>query len=346
MNMLKFDHDPLNLDPEPLKFDLEKPLPSREKRPRKRRGPQIKRSDYRAYYDDWAVRTLRSIVRQRWLIVSFVGLALALACITIPVLPRKYTAEALIYPNLFSRDEGKPGQAKVVAVASVDAAAFVTGEARLIRSDAILRGAAKRIGQDPNATWSRSWAMRGLDWVRGTFLPETRRHSPFDRAVALLRSKIVVTNDSRSYLISVSFTALSPDEAARVANAVVIEYFRDKVVQRNLERVNAAEAQLGQQLAVYGDKHPKTLQAVAELDAARASFEAAKNPQGGDQDEIPSDQDVKLAVPNQTPTSPRGFVILGLSFLSALLAGIGLAIWRDRKEVQPERGIVNQTEQE
>jgi uncharacterized protein involved in exopolysaccharide biosynthesis len=343
MNMLKFDHDPLKLDHE--KFDLEKPLPGREKRPRKRRGPQIKRSDYRAYYEDWAVRTLRSIVRQRWLIASFVGLGLALACIVIPVLPRKYTAEALIYPNLFSRDEGKPGQAKVVAVASVDAATVVTGEARLIRSDAILRAAARRIGQDPGAAWSPSWMTRNLDWVRGTFLPETRRYSPFDRAVAQLRSKVVVANDSRSYLISVSFTARSPDEAARVVNAVVIEYFRDKVIQRSHDRLDAAEAQLGQQLAVYGDKHPKTLRAVADLDAARVSFEATKNPQGSDLDEIPSDQGVKLAVPNQTPTSPRGFVILGLSFLSALLAGIGLAIWRDRKELQPERGIVNQTEQ-
>lgn len=343
MNMLKFDHDPLKLDHEPLKSDLEKPLPIREKRPRKRRDLQIKRSDYRAYYEDWVVRTLRSIVRQRWLVASFVGLALVVACLLIPVLPRKYTAEALVYPNLFSRDEGKPGQAKVVAVASVDATTFVTGEARLIRSDAILRAAAGRLGQDPAAARPPSWATRSVDWIRSTLLPETRRYSPLDRAVSVLRSKVVVMNDSRSYLISVSFTALSPDEAARVVNAVVIEYFRDKVVQRSLDKVNAAEAHLGQQLAVYGDKHPKTLQAVAELDAARVAFEAARSPQGGEQDEIPTDQGVKLAVPNQTPTSPRGFVILALSFMSALLVSIGLAIWRDRKKVQPERGIVSQT---
>jgi uncharacterized protein involved in exopolysaccharide biosynthesis len=342
MNMLKFDHDPLKLDHEPLKSDLEKPLPIREKRPRKR---QVKCSDYRAYYEDWTVRTLRSIVRQRWLVASLVGFALALACIIIPVLPRKYTAEALIYPNLFSRDEGKPGQAKVVAVASVDATTFVTGEARLIRSDAILRAAARRIGQDPAGARARPWATRSVDWVRSTLLPETRRYSPLDRAVAMLRSNVAVMNDSRSYLISVSFTALSPDEAARVVNAVVIEYFRDKVIQRSLDKVNAAEGHLGQQLAIYGDKHPKTLQAVAELDGARVAFATAKNPQGGEQDEVPSDQGVKLAVPNQTPTSPRGFVILGLTFVSALLASIGLAIWRDRKEVQPERGTINQTQQ-
>ena len=147
----------------------------------------------------------------------------------------------------------------------------------------------------------------------------------------MLRNKVVVMNDTRSYLISISFTAPSADEAARVVNAFATEYLRDKAKQRRLDKVDSAEGELRQQLAVYGDKHPKTLQAMDELDAARASLKAAMNPQDGDQDEVASDQSVKLAVPNQTPTSPKGSVILGLSFLSALLAGIGLAIWRDRK---------------
>ena len=33
-------------------------------------------------------------------------------------------------------------------------------------------------------------------------------------------------------------------------------------------------AELQQQLAIYGDKHPKSLHAMAELDAARTAFEA------------------------------------------------------------------------
>ena len=40
---------------------------------------------------------------------------------------------------------------------------------------------------------------------------------------------------------------------------------------------------------------------------------------------------VKLALPNRTPTSPNGFMILGLSIMLGLLAGIGLAVWRDRR---------------
>jgi uncharacterized protein involved in exopolysaccharide biosynthesis len=304
----KFDHDPPKFDP--------------GKRPNTP-GLQFERSDYRAHYGDLAVRTLASIVQHGGFIVSIVAFALVLACISIPLMPRKYSAEALVYPNLLSREQGK-----VAALASVDGAAIVTGDARLIRSDAVLRAVAMRLGNDPEAAPPRSWATRGLDWLRTAVLPETRNHSPLDRTVAMLRNKVTVMNDTRSYLISISFTASSADEAAQVVNAIVIEYLRDKAKQRWLNKVR----ELREQLAIYGKKHPKSLQALAELDAERASFQAAMNPQYGGQEEVANDQSVKLALPNHTPTSPKGFVILGLSFLSALLAGIGLAVWRDSRE--------------
>ncbi|MGJ4941588.1 hypothetical protein ACQR1W_13525 [Bradyrhizobium sp. HKCCYLS1011] len=314
----------------PLKFD-------QDKRP----DFQFERSDHRAHYDDLTAQALASIARHKGLIISMVAFVLALACFIIPILPRKYSAEGLIYPNLFSREQGKRDQEKLVALASVDAAAIVTGEARLIRSDAFLRAVAKRLG--PEATKSPSWTTQNLDWVRATLLPETRNHSPFDRRVAMLRNKVAVMNDTRSYLISISFTATSPDEAARVVNAFLVQYLRDKAIQRGLDRVAGADAELQQQLAVYGDKHPKALHAAAELDAARAALETMLKPQEGDQSEIAGDQSVRLAVPNQTPTSPNGFAILGLSFFSALLAGIALAIRLDRREAR-RTTVVYQTQ--
>jgi uncharacterized protein involved in exopolysaccharide biosynthesis len=298
----------------PLKFD-------HEKRP----NFQFGRSDYRTHYEDFAVRILRSILRRSGLIALMVSLAIAAACIIIPIMPCKYSAEALIYPNLFSREQGK-----IVALASVDATTFVTGEARLIRTDAFLRAVAKRLGED---TMSHSWPQ-SLDRLRALLLPETRNHSPFDRLVSMLRNKVAVMNDTRSYIISISFTASTAEEAARVVNAFVLEYVRDKAVQRRQDRVNAAEGELQQQLAVYGDKHPKTMQAVANLDAARVSFAAVVNSQNADQDEIGPDQSVKLAEPNLTPTSPNGLAILVMSLLAGLLAGIGLAIWLDRRDIK------------
>lgn len=324
----------------PLKLDHEK-----------RSDFQFERSDYRAHYEDVTSRALSSIVRHKWRIALLVAVVLAVACAMIPIMPRKYTAEALIYPNLFSREQ-KNEQGKVVPLANVDAAAIVTGEARLLRSDAFLRTVAKRLGQVPEAALPRSWAMQNFDWLpwamqnfdwlRATLLPETRSHSPFARTVAMLRNKVAVTNDTRAYLISISFTAPSPDESARVVNAFVIQYLRDKAIQRQLDRFNSAEAALQQQMAVYGEKHRKALDAAAERDAARVALEAAMNPQDGEQGDIAGDQSVRLAVPNQTPTSPNGFVILGLSFLSALLAGICLAIWLDRRRSTRSPAVVYQ----
>lgn len=304
----------------PLKVDF---ATRRPKRP----SPRPKRWDYRDHYINLTTHTLSSIVKHRVFIVTCVAIAFVLACVITPLIPRKYSAEALIYPNLFSAEEEK-----TAARASIDGAAMVAGEARAIRSDAILRAVATRLGHDPKDTTSRSWLTLPLDWSRAAWLPETLNHSSFDRAVARLRNRVVVTNDTRSYLISVSFVAPSADEAAQVVNAVVTEYLRDRLRQRRLSKVISAEAGLQEQRAVYGEKHPKTLQAMAELEVERASLEAAMNAQASDHYEIANDQNVKLAMPNHTPTSPKGVVIFGLSLLLALIAGIGFAVWRDRGE--------------
>lgn len=297
-------------------------------RQKKRPNLRPKRWDYRAHYADLAAHTLSSMVKHRTFIFKCVAVAFVLACITIPLLPRKYSAEALIYPNLLASD-----QDKAVAKASIDGATMVTGEARAIRSDEILRAVATRLGNDPKPA-SRSWLMLPLDWFRAAWLPETLNYSSFDRAVAMLRNRVVVMNDTRSYVISISFTAPSAEDAAQVVNAVVTEYLRDKVRQRRLSKIVSAESALREQRAIYGERHPKTLQAVAELDAERASLEATMNSQDGDQYEVANDQSVKLAVPNHTPTSPRGLVIFALAILLALLAGIGFAVRRDRKEAE------------
>jgi uncharacterized protein involved in exopolysaccharide biosynthesis len=300
-----------------------------ETRQGNRLNPRARRWDYRAHYSDLASRTLSSIVKHRIFILMCVVIGFALASIIVPLMPRKYSAEALIYPNMFSSDD------KTVARgASVDGATMVAGEARAIRSDVIMRAVAMRLARDPGTATSRSWLETRLDWFRSAWLPETLNSSSFDRVVATLHNRIVVMNDARSYVVSVSFTASSAENAAQVVNAVVTEYLRDKVRQRRLSKIIAVEAELREQRAVYGEKHPKTLQALAELDSARAALEAATNPRDGDQDEFGNDQVVKLALPNHTPTSPQGLVVFGLSLLLALLAGIGVAVRRDRKEAQ------------
>ena len=313
MSMLKFDHE---RRPD---FDLE-------------------RSNFRAHYENVAARKLLSIlllIRRHWrLIASVATLALALALVMLPLLPRKYSATALVVPKLFSS-----AQEKSVARGTIEAVSIVSSEARLIRSDAILRAVAKRLARDPVDARSPSWAAQGLEWVRVLFLPETSNYSPFDRTVAMLRNTVAVTNESRSYLISISFTAPSADEAARVVNAFAIEYAREKSKQSIRDMVTTAEAELVRQRALNGERHPKVLQAADELSAVRAALAAGENAEGDGQDTIVADEGVTLAIPNRTPTSPKGSVTLGLALILGFLSGVGMAVWRDRLGLEPHRRL-------
>src|SRR5262245_33648824 len=123
MSMLHRDREALPHFP--LKQQLEQPKPS---------------LDYRAYYRELAARTLFSLQRQWPLVVAFMALAVLLALLVIPVLPRKYSATAFIFPSLYSQEQGK-----IVALATVDATSIVNGEARLVLSDTILQAVVKRL---------------------------------------------------------------------------------------------------------------------------------------------------------------------------------------------------------
>jgi uncharacterized protein involved in exopolysaccharide biosynthesis len=299
---------------------------------------QIEQSDLRAYYDRTVRAALLSLWRHKQLIANFVVAGLVLAALAIPLMPRKYSAEALLYSNVFLRDRGT---ARAQTLAGVDAASLINSEVRLIRSDAILRAVVKRLGLDHDSTAS-SWTSWSTDWITAWLFPEKRKYSSLDRAVATLRDKVDVVNDMRSYLVSISYTTSSAEQAARVVNSFVIEFLRDKAIQHRMDTVNAAEAELDRQLAVYDDKHPKVLQAADALEAARDALKAAMSPQDEGQDNLATEEGVKLAVPDRTPTSPKGFVILGLSFLVSLLSGSALAIWRDRRDAKHKHVVCHE----
>lgn len=294
--------------------------------PLKRQPDQLEpRSDYRAHYKELAVHTLLSVQRQWLLVVAPMALAVLLALLVIPLLPRKYSATAFVFPSLYSQEQGK-----IVALATVDATSIVNGEARLILSDTVLQAVVKQL--EPEL---QSVPGAGSGWLRGMFFPETRSESRFDREMAALRNRVEVTKDTRSYLIAISFTTSSAAKAAQIVNTIATEYTRDKWIQRGREAAIAAEGELTRQRTVYGDKHPKVLQAVEALEAAREDVKALMVRGDGGQSSIRTDEGLKLAVPNHTPTSPKGMAILGLSCLLGLLAGVGLAVWCDRRGLKP-----------
>ena len=58
--------------------------------------------------------------------------------------------------------------------------------------------------------------------------------------------QVRVTNNSRSYLISVSATSDLPENVARIANAVASEYLRGQALQEATEARAAAETEIAE----------------------------------------------------------------------------------------------------
>ena len=305
----------------------------------------VERSDLRAHYEDIVTKTLRATARYVILICAVTAFGGLSAAVILPLLPRKYSAEALVRPHLFSREEGT----KVEPLVSIDAAALVASEARLIHSDPIVRAVAQRLGLDrvssdpappmgsPHVSGPRLLSVcldrlqAMLHWARVTIVPQTHAYSAMDRAIARLRAGLTITNDTRTYLISIGFTAPSPEEAAAIANTFAVEYLRTKMLQRRADALLAAIRDVAQRSAFFGDKHPSMVRARAELEAARERMAAATNSTDlADQDLVAADG-VVLAQANPMSASPRAVVILGLAILVALLGSVVLAVWLDRR---------------
>ena len=305
-------------------------------------GPQLDFDRFqpfnlRVHYEDMAANTLRSIVRHAGLISALVAGSLALAGLVVSQLPRGYSSEALVHPDLFLQEEGS----KQTPLANIEGASFVSSEAQVIRSPAMVRVVVKRLGldEDPEFVSPSSAFLNRLAWLREALLPETIVSSPVERAAARARQRLTVANDARSYLISISFTAASPDKAATVANAFALAYVRARTLQRLADSVATANRKLMQQSATYGERHPSIVQVKAELEAAQLRLQAAANRTELAEREIAPSIGVTLAEPNPTPSSPRGVVILGLTFLIAAIFSIGLAIWLDHRPAGRRRDL-------
>jgi uncharacterized protein involved in exopolysaccharide biosynthesis len=283
-----------------------------------------------AHYEAVAARVLRSIMRHCALIASVVAVALGLATFAVSQLPRKYTAEALVKPELFRRVEGSAE----TPLAIVELVLLVNSEALLIRSPATVRAVVERLGldSDPEFAGPNSALVQGIGWVRAALLPETTAAMPgLDRAVGRVRGKLAVANSTQTYVISISFTASSPGKAAKVANAFALEYARIKKLRRASDAIAAASRELTRQLMIYGELHPSVEQFKRKLEAERALWQAeADQPEMTAREVSPSDG-IALAEPNLTPSSPKGAVILGVAFVVAVVCGVGLALWRDRR---------------
>lgn len=282
-----------------------------------------------AFYEGVLLDTLRGIWRRRLLIASCVAVGLGLAVLAISFTAPRYTANAVIQLN-FDRapaPAGPPG-------ATMDAGILVEGEARLVRSPAFARRVAERLNlaENPDYT-SPGFIARFVSHIR-TGPGDTSQSAKVDLAARKLSKQIVVTNDTRSYQIGISVVSDSPEWSAKLANAFAIEYLGHPIIQRLEEAEATARAALQEARTTYGEKHPKILQALAQLEAAEARTREEEKLRVEQPDQMMhlASHTFLRAEPVWLPSGPNPVVFLGVGLVASLLAGVAVALLLERSD--------------
>jgi capsular polysaccharide biosynthesis protein len=290
----------------------------------------------RIYYERVVYDTLRMLWRHRSLIAAVFGIALAVLSVALAVTAPRYSGEAMIKLD-FTRNEAVAGE-KVQSTAAVDAAAVVDSAARIIRSRATVSAVVSALELDNDPAYTRlSLPARALSlfWsVFGLSAP-----TPHDLAVTRLMKQITVTNDPRSYLITVAVTASDPQGAARLANWVASEYLRGRLREQAIEAYAVAEREMTALSSVFGPRHPSYLNGSAKL--ARMKAELAATGEGivtGERDAVIARDMVRFAAGQSllpakavtVPSGPNTVILFALTMLAALAVAILLSQLAER----------------
>lgn len=292
----------------------------------------------RAYYEDVARDTLGILWHQKLIIVGILLAALLLASVFLVVIGPSYTGEATIHLN-FTREEPTTGT-KIQPIASIDAVALVDGAARVIRSRATASAVVARLGLDKDPEFARkSNAWRVFSILRTGFGLAAVEPSQRDLAVNELMQKITVASEARSYLISVAITAGDPERAAKLANAVALEYLRGQMLQQLAETQASAERELTELSSVYGARHPSYVLARTRLDTLQNRLTTLRDgPPDDDTVRLVIGQSFVAAEKTLVPSGPRIILILGLTAGAALGVGIWLALrLAPRRQSRPDK---------
>ncbi|PZW38688.1 uncharacterized protein involved in exopolysaccharide biosynthesis [Humitalea rosea] len=197
-----------------------------------------------------ATSALMGIWRQRHVVVFSLMLALTVVAAALALLPKTYVGEAILQLDLGHRETGRSGSQG--SGVSLEAAALVQNEARILKSRPLVRSVVEELGlvNDPdlvaNATATDIGAAVARlvppalsDWVRAHLrgiLPEPGEMDPDalhrDLAIRNVLSHLSVTTDNKSYLVTITYTAKDPEKAARIANAIAETYLRREVQER------------------------------------------------------------------------------------------------------------------
>jgi capsular polysaccharide biosynthesis protein len=285
--------------------------------------------DSQAGRDQSVQDALATIWRRKETVFAWFCAALVVSVVALVLIPPRYTGEAIVRFNFESRDSG--AGAKAQTITTLDPAALVDGAALIMRSRAVASAAVDRLGLDRDPRFNHeSTPTRLFSAARSALgFQQAVSPSPRELAATTLLSQIAVTNEPRSYLITIDATAEDPKRAADLANAVAIEYLRSEVVERLKEAQAAAERDLDELGSTYGKLHPNYLRGQERVAQLQANLEAVRK--DGDLAASLDSQIGPSFIPADVVAIPSSFnprMVIGLGALAGLALGVWLSLRR------------------
>jgi len=291
----------------------------------------------RAHYENVIYDTLSAIWQRKRMIGAIVAGALVAQSLALVYMGPRYTGEATIQLN-FTREENETGP-KSHPIATVDATAVVDGAVRIIRSRTTASAVVTRLGLDKDPGFAHEPLLwRVFAGLRSALGLTDAIPSPHDLAVNALIRRVAVTNEPRSYLISVAVTANDPEHAARLANAVAFEYLRGQLLQQLTDSYATVEREVTELSSIYGARHPSYLSGKTRLERLQEGLRELR-------EGAPNESLLKLVVGQSlvpakavlVPSGPNLPLSLALTAGAALVAGAWLAWFLQRGFIRWDR---------
>jgi capsular polysaccharide biosynthesis protein len=310
--------------------------------------------DARLHNEEVLLSTLRLFWRNRKLFAGAVALAVALATIFLLLGPKQYKADSSI------RLDFESGGTAATSRVALEASAVVESEARIMRSRNIAENVVTRLNLAANPKFSSPPGIltrvfnflvlnsANLDERRigDGAAPPVPRSPEFRRAATTVMANTTVENDTKSYLVTISYYSASPSDAATIANALVQEYLRERQVQSLFASVARLRSELGELGTSLGDKHPtfQTVKAhLAEVEnRIRASETTTQEVKSVALDKFAAE----IAIPAQAPVtqaSPNPKAAYAIAVLLALIIIAGFLLIRQHYDTSlvSERAVTN-----
>jgi len=258
--------------------------------------------------------------------------AILLTAGVLVLMPLQYTSEAVIQLNFNRHEPTNKGGGQPIA--TLDPAALVDGEVRLIRSWRTLGAVVTQLGLDKDGRFTgQSRLSVGFTWLRAVLPGASASPTPHDRAVATLMQTVRVQNQPRSYLISVIVTATDADQAQSLANAVAMEYLRVTAIRTVAAEEADAQAEIAALSSVFGQHHPSLRRGMLRLELLHKKADLLRNARSAEDIRaiagegpafIPADK-------SSIPSGPNGKLTLTAAALVGFAGGVFLVLRRHRR---------------